>query len=260
MKKKIALIIAAVIPIIVLIGLDFFNVTKVFPFTKNYDWLAFVGTYIAGVCTLFLGIVTIKQNGALSDLHKQMLNNDMITTRFSQIDIERENYFDQNLRDNYENAYGVKMKNADIESSESKKYTRFILQIKDKYSLPLMCGKIDKLEVFYNYEKAYVNESKRTYISNGEEVKLEVTPHEDKITYYLPICFIDDDDILKAINDSQKLRIVATIEIKNAFNVVSKAEFTIHFSNEKKNSEDWTHYRSDGRKVYYKEIKYDSNK
>ena len=258
MRKKLMIIIIVILPLLCLICLDFLNITGFLPFTEKYDWLAFLGAYITGLCTLVLGIVTIKQNKALSDLNKKMLNNNMVATRFSQIDLEKENYYDPNVLTNYKESYGIKM----IEENKTKKdelsYIRIILQLKDKYSLPLMYGKINKLDIFYNYDKPYVNEDRKTYISKGEETELEVTPNEDKITYYLPICIIDEAKELERINESKKIRIVAKISIKNSFNVVSTAEYTIHLIKESQASENWIRYNMNGRKIYFKEVIYES--
>ena len=259
MKRKIIIIAIVILPMLCLICLDFLNITSFLPFTEKYDWLAFFGAYITGLCTLVLGIVTINQNKTLSDLNKKMLNNNMVATRFSQIDLEKENFYDPNILTNYKDSYGIKM----IEENKNKKdklsYIRLILQLKDKYDLPLMYGKIDKLDIFYNYEKPYENEDRKTYLSNGEEVELEVTPHEDKITYYLPICIIDETSELEKINKSKKIRIVAKINIKNSFNVVSTAEYTIHLTRDNQASENWVRYNMNGRKIYFKEVIYNPN-
>ena len=56
------------------------------------------------------------------------------------------------------------------------------------------------------------------------------------------------------------MRIVATIEVKNAFNVVFTADFTVHLNKGiKANSSDWTEYILHGRKIYFKKISYDED-
>ena len=54
MKKGIVIFLVMILPLLCLIGLDFLNVTKYFPITKNYDWLSFLGSYITGLCTFIL--------------------------------------------------------------------------------------------------------------------------------------------------------------------------------------------------------------
>ncbi len=76
-RMKSIVIIAVLIPILI-IFLDLFNITSIIPLTNKYDWLGFLGAYISGICTLFLGIISIKQNDTLSNVNKKMLNNDMI--------------------------------------------------------------------------------------------------------------------------------------------------------------------------------------
>lgn len=116
-----------------------------------------------------------------------------------------------------------------------------------------------KIDIFYDYEKAYINEKQKTYFSKGEYVKLEVTPKENSITYYLPIFIYDKPESLKNLSDSKKLRIVVTMYIKNAFNVISKAEYTIHLDKKEKIT-DWVKYTMYGRKIYFKEITYEDEK
>ena len=102
------IILVLIIPLVFMI-LDLFNITKIIPLTSKYDWLAFIGTYISGLCTIILGIVSIKQNKTLSDVNERMLTNNMITTRFSQIDLEREHRYDSSIREYDSSAYGIKM-------------------------------------------------------------------------------------------------------------------------------------------------------
>lgn len=259
MKKLNLVLLTLIIIPFVLIGLDVLNITNILHLTNKYDWLAFIGAYISGLCTIILGIVSTRQNKTLADVNDKMLTNNMITTRFSQIDLEKDQYYDSSVNEYNSDVYGIKMTVEDNKVDSNLKYNKIILQLKDKNDLPLTYGKIYNLEVFYGYTTAYVNESKRIYKSNGEEVKLEVTPHEDKITYYLPICILDDEEHLKTIFDSNKIRIVATIYIKNAFNVVSKAEYTIHLDKNGFNT-GWVKYSLYGRKIYFKEITYDEVK
>lgn len=250
------IILVLIIPLVFMI-LDLFNITKIIPLTSKYDWLAFIGTYISGLSTIILGIVSTKQNKTLADANKKMLTNNMITTRFSQIDLEKEQFYDSSIKE-YNDDYGIKMTVTDVKDKSSLKYNKIILHLNDKNDLPLTYGKIHDIELFYGYKTPYVDESKRVYHSSGEEVKLEVTPHEDKITYYLPICILDDEEYLNAIFDSSKIRIVATIYVKNAFNVVSKAEYTIHLNKNGYNT-GWVKYSLHGRKIYFKEITFDDN-
>ena len=139
------------------------------------------------------------------------------------------------------------------------KYNKLILHLKDDFNLPLMTGKVDKIDIYYDYEKPYVDESLKTYFSNGEEVELEITPNEDKNTYYLPLCLLDEKESLEKIYSSKKLRIVLTIDVKNSFGVVSKAEYTIHLMKDDTAKDNWVKYRMDGRKIYFKEIVYDGD-
>ena len=256
MKTKKIIILLVIIPIVLLI-FDFVNITKYIPITFEYDWLGFVGAYITGICTLILGIVSIKQNDALSNINEEMLKGNMIISRFSQLDLETRNYYDPRMLNDFDSSYGINMIAKDKQKIKKELYyTRLILHFKDKYDLPLMYGKIDNLEIYYNYKKAYVDELKKEYISKGKEVKLEVTPQKDGLSYYLPICLIDDKEGLNEISNSEKLRIVATIYIKNSFNVISEANYTIHLKNEKTKAEDWVNYTMTNRKIYFKEIKY----
>ena len=257
-KLNLVLLVVIIIPF-VLIVLDILNITNILHLTNKYDWLAFIGAYISGLCTIILGIVSTKQNQTLADANKKMLTNNMITTRFSQIDLEKDQYYDSSINEYNNEVYGIKMTIADNEGESNLKYNKIILQLKDKNDLPLTYGKIYIMEVFYGYTTPYVDENKRIYESSGEEVKLEVTPHKDKNTYYLPICILDDEEYLKAIFDSSKIRIVATIYIKNAFNVVSKAEYTIHLNKNGFNTS-WAKYSLYGRKIYFKEITFDEVK
>ena len=69
MKKTITItLIISLMFFIMLIIFDLINITKIIPLSYNYDWLGFIGTFISGVATLILGIVSIKQNDTLSDL------------------------------------------------------------------------------------------------------------------------------------------------------------------------------------------------
>lgn len=256
MKKLNYVLLGIVLIPFILIIMDILNVTHIIHLTSNYDWLAFIGAYISGLCTIILGIVSIKQNKTLSDVNERMLTNNMITTRFSQIDLEREHRYDSSIREYDSSAYGIKMVVENCTDESKLKYNRIILQLVDKNDLPLRYGKIDSIEV---YTTPWVEESKKIYKSSGLEEKLEVTTNKDKITYYLPICILDDEEHLKAIFDSSKLMIVATIYVKNAFNVVSEAEYTMHIE-KSENRTDWVKYSLSYRKIYFKAITFDNEK
>lgn len=65
MKKYIStIIIISLIFLLILFVLDISNITQYIPFSKQYDWLGFVGTYtgsiLGSVITLFGGISNNK--------------------------------------------------------------------------------------------------------------------------------------------------------------------------------------------------------
>lgn len=91
---------------IILIIFDLINITRLIPLSSNYDWLGFIGTFISGIATLVLGIVSIKQNDALYEANKKMISNDMISNCFSKIDIEKINYMDH-TKTLYSTDYGI---------------------------------------------------------------------------------------------------------------------------------------------------------
>ena len=253
-KIKSVVIIVALIPILI-IDLDLLNITNIIPLTSKYDWLGFLGAYISGICTLVLGIISIKQNDTLSNVNKKMLDNDMIANCFSKIDIERVNYFDATEKEYNKEVYGLKMVNIDKDNKKNH-YHKIILQIKDNNNLPLVSAKIEKLEIEFDYnDELFTFRKKNTYYSN-DSVILEVTPHNDKITYYLPICILDDVKYLKSIYNNKEIRVIAQISIKNSFNVVSNGEYTLVLSKGNKASEDWTEYSLRGRKIYFNKIEY----
>ncbi len=256
MKKLNYVLLGIVLIPFILIIMDILNVTHIIHLTSNYDWLAFIGAYISGLCTIILGIVSIKQNKTLSDVNERMLTNNMITTRFSQIVLEQYHYYDSRIREYSGSEYGIKMVADDCVDESKLICNRIILQLTDKNGLPLKYGKIDSIEV---YTTPWVEECKRIYKSGGLEVELEAITRDDKITYFLPICILDDEKHLKAIFDSRKLMIVATIYVKNAFNVVSEANYTMHI--EKSGGPiEWVKYCLSYKKIYFKEITFDDEK
>ncbi|MBQ3475614.1 MAG: hypothetical protein IJH20_05535 [Bacilli bacterium] len=126
MKKRVFIFIIMVLPLLCLIVLDFINITKYFPFTKSYDWLSFFGAYISGLCTLILGIVSIKQNNTLSNLNKKMLNNDVVSSSFSKIDVENEHFYEKVPLLPLDKAYGIIMKE-NWNNKNDTNYHRFII-------------------------------------------------------------------------------------------------------------------------------------
>ncbi len=147
------------------------------------------------------------------------------------------------------------MVNKEKENTENH-YHKIILQIKDNNNLPLVSARIEKLEIEFDYnDDLSAFRKKNTYYSN-DSVILEVTSHNDKITYYLPICILDDVKYLKSIYDNKEIRVVAQISFKNSFNVVSSGEYTLVLSKGNKVSEGWSEYLLRGRKIYFNKIEY----
>jgi len=257
LKKLIRIIlIFALIFFILTIIFDLINITRFIPLSSKYDWLGFIGTFISGLATLILGIVSIKQNKALSEANKKMLNNDMISNCFSKIDIEKTNYMD-NTKTLYNADYGIELINPEC-TIENKYYHKLILQINDSNDLPLSFGYIRELKIEHNYTDDLTTFRKESIYKpiNEKYIKLEVTPSSNKITYYLPICLLDDAKNLKEIENNNSLRITFYMSIKNSFNVISNGEYTIVL-NKGKLVSDWTEYTLYGRKIYFKDIVYE---
>ena len=254
---KVIMIIVILIPILIIV-LDLCNITETIKLTSKYDWLGFIGAYISGVCTLWLGMISISQNETLKEVNKKMLKNDMISNCFSQIDIESINYLDKNFRKEME-YFGIDMITENVIDSNNLYYFRVIIQIKDENHLPLVSARINKLELQYEFDDGMtvLNKNSKYKSNKTNETKLEVTPNNETISYYLPINILDNVVDLKQIDKSKKLRIVAQIDIKNSFNVISKGEYTIVLNQKNKiNNSDWTEYSLIGRKVYYNDITY----
>ncbi len=251
------IVVAIVIPILLMV-LDLCNITNIIKFTSKYDWLGFIGAYISGVCTLWLGIISISQNETLEEVNKKMLKNDMISNCFSQIDIENINYLDKNFRKEMK-YFGIDMITENVINKNNLYYFRIIIQIKDENHLPLVSARINKLELQYEFDDGMTifNKNSKYKSNKTNETKLEVTPNNETISYYLPINILDNVFDLKQIDKSKELRIVAQIDIKNSFNVISKGEYTIVLSKKGKiNNSDWTEYSLIGRKIYYNDITY----
>ena len=260
MKKLIkTTLIISLIFFIMLITFDLINITRLIPLSSNDDWLGFIGTFISGIATLVLGIISIKQNDALSEANKKMLSNDMISNCFSKIDIEKINYMDH-TKTLYSTDYGIELLNTEC-TMENKYYHKLILQINDSNDLPLSFGYIKELKIEHDYTDDLTTYRKESvYKSLNEKfIKLEVTPVSNRITYYVPICLLDDAKNLKEIEKNNSLRITFTMSIKNSFNVISSGEYTIVL-NKGKLVSDWTEYTLYGRKIYFKDIVYDDKK
>ena len=184
-----------------------------------------------------------------------MLNNDVTSSSFSKIDIENENFYEEVPPLSLDKSYGIIMKE-DWNNKSADNYHRFIMQLKDENNLPLKSAIIKEMKLHYGSDKIYYDEIK-TFTSNCKPVKLEVTPHEDKTTYYLPICIAGDSELLNKISNGRIITIEAKIYIKNVFNVVSEADYTIHFNKKNQKSGNWNHYDLYGRKIYFKNVLYD---
>ena len=257
MKKLIeATLIISLFFFIILIIFDLINITRLIPLSSNYDWLGFIGTFISGIATLVLGIVSIKQNDALSEANKKMLSNDMISNCFSKIDIEKINYMD-NTKNLYNTDYGIELVNSEC-NIKNKYYHKLILHINDSNDLPLSFGYIKELKIEHDYTDDLTTFRKESVYKpiNDKFIKLEVTPASNRITYYLPICLLDDAKNLKEIENNNSLRITFYMSIKNSFNVISNGEYTIVL-NKGKLVSDWTEYTLYGRKIYFKDIVYE---
>ena len=190
---------------IFIVILDLVNITDFISLSSKYDWLGFVGTYISGMATLILGIISIKQNETLSDVNKKMLHNDMISNCFSMIDVEKTNYID-NVNIPYKSDYGLEMHNINSDIT-NKYYRRLILQISDSNDLPLTSGYIKKLKIDYDGSSGK-NEVIYKPIKN-KYIKLEVTPNTQDLTYYLPVCLLDNKSKLNELEKSTFLKILA---------------------------------------------------
>ena len=242
---------------IFIVILDLVNITGFISLSSKYDWLGFVGTYISGMATLILGIISIKQNETLSDVNKEMLHNDMISNCFSKIDVEKTNYID-NVNIPYKSDYGLEMHNINSDIT-NKYYRRLILQISDSNDLPLTSGYIKKLKIDYDGSSGK-NEVIYKPIKN-KYIKLEVTPNTQDLTYYLPVCLLDNKSKLNELEKSTFLKITLVMSIKNSFNVISTGEYTLELNKVHKLADlNWTEYQLRARKIYYKDIIYENNK
>lgn len=251
------IIIAFLCPIIIAI-LDFVDITHIVPLTAKYDWLGFIGAYISGICTLWLGLISIKQNDTLEKVNKKMLNNDMISNCFSQIDVEKVNYIDNNYKKQVD-YFGIQMINSSSMEDEQLCYFRIILQVKDKNQLPLVSAQINQLEIQYksNNQLTYFDQSYTYNAEKTNETKLEVTPNNETISYYLPIYIADNEKVLQEIDQCGRLRIIAQIDVKNSFDVISSGEYTVIIDKKSRvHNSDWTEYSLFGRKIYYKNVMY----
>lgn len=243
-----------------IIVLDLLNISNLIPLTKEYDWLSFIGTYFAGVGTIFLGIVSINQNNKLSNLNKKMLSNNMVSNCFSQIDLIGKFYI-EDCKNELVNCYGYKMKNND--NIDSKNYHRIIIQLLDTKQLPLESATINKLTIQYKFIDKFgesIDKESIYYPDKSElPVELEVTPNKNEITYYLPVSIIDSITNLNNIINNNNLRIIADISIINSFGVVSNGEYTFKISKTSRrvNNDLWIEYGLIGRKIYYKNISYE---
>lgn len=246
----------ALTPIVLLI-LDFINITNYINITEKYDWLNFIGTYISGLATLTLGYIAFKQNESLSKVNDEMRNDSMVSKCYSQIEIETKNYYDANIRQYKLNDYGLKMYNID-KGKKVNKYNKIILHVVDNKNLSLTKGKINELVIEFDDKEEKHFEYK---YEGTDEVKLEVAPQNnsktDNLTYYLPIFLMDDEDNLKKIYEAKKLRITFHMSIKNVFNVRVDGEYTIIVSKRNTQHGDWTEYDLNGRKIYYDRIVYE---
>ena len=179
MKRVIRItLLLALIFFIILIIFDLINITKYIPLSPKYDWLGFLGTFISGMATLILGMVSIKQNDALSEANKKMLNNDMISNCFSKIDIEKNNYMD-NTKTLYNADYGIELINPQC-TKEKKYYHKLILQINDSNNFPLSFGYIKELKIEHDYTDDLTTFRKESIYKpiNEKYIKLEV--YDDK--------------------------------------------------------------------------------
>lgn len=70
---------------------------------------------------------------------------------------------------------------------------------------------------------------------------------------------MDDEETLKRIYESTKLRITFYMSIKNVFNVRVDGEYTIVILKRNVLS-DWTEYDLSARKIYYSRIVYEEEK
>lgn len=77
-------IIVLLLPLIILL-LDLVNISKIIPFTFNFDWLSFVGGYISFVATIILATVAIKQNDRLNEINKKIIESNVIANCYSKI-------------------------------------------------------------------------------------------------------------------------------------------------------------------------------
>lgn len=257
MKKiGITLMVSLIMFFIMLIVFDLINITKIIPLSHNYDWLGFIGTFISGVATLILGIISIKQNDTLSKANKKILNNDMISNCFSKIDIEKENYMNYTT-DKYITDNGLKMCN--VKSTDKNDYYhKLIIQISDINDLPLSLGHIEELNIEYTDEFSSLRKIFTYKPVNDNYIKLEVTTKTNKMIYSLPICLLDNSKNLKEIEKENLLRITFIMSIKNSFNVVSTSEYTIVLNKENKNENtNLIKYSLLDRKVYFKNITYE---
>ena len=130
-----------------------------------------------------------------------MINNDVVSASFSKIDLENDHFYEEEPLLTLDKSYGIIMQENKTNKNDNS-YHRFIMQLKDENNLPLKNAIIKEMKLHYNSDKIYCGDIK-TFTSNGKPVKLEVTPHDDKTTYYLPICIVGDNDLLNKISNSK---------------------------------------------------------
>ncbi len=242
-----------VIPAFILI-LDLMNISKIIPFTFNFDWLAFVGGYLSFVATLILANVSIKQNNRLNDINKKIVENNTITTCYSKIDMDDNHYF-QFKKKYLTKDYGNILKNIDYELTESKdKYFRFIFEVKDLEGRPLKSAKVTKaiFQIDPDMKDGNYIWKKELKYENVDLLNVILEKNDEKNdTYFLPIILIDSESNINNILKSLKIRITINVETKNIFKVVNVSEHTIIVTPTTRGTNLGLLYKKELKKAYY---------
>jgi len=210
MKKRLIIIVGIIVIVLPLsiFFMDLFNIS-VSSITDKYDWIAFMGSYVAGIASLIIAYITVSQNEDLKKINKRMAEDNIKVNGYSEIMFN---------------------KDQDIEKIDDGYFLR--LNLRDKNNRPLNKLIIEKISLSkYNANKNPLNpyDYLSELLAEKQEVKLEYTPGQaTNQDFYLARIKVTNE-ILKIINDKYT-KIEIKMSVINAFSLEESGIYSIIFN------------------------------
>ncbi len=258
--------------------------------TTDYDWMAYIGSFLTFISTTILGLVAFWQNKNLSATNDKLVISNLKTDGYSKIKVYKEQFLYARKDDT-----GFVMKKQNNEKKpriffykklvcedKNEEDIRFLINLEEENKKILKDFTIESFDILYNdlvcnFEEVEPHSFKPISISYNFEteerklqekrIKKETSSNvaikdkedeEDKDIYYMTVICKADKEIVDAIKKSRYLRLQFISTVRNCFDVGTRAEYLIDMEKNKEqpNSKNNIVYETVVYKISFKDVTY----